>query len=97
MPNPLYLQQMLASGMGMGMGMPAPNSPAQRMAAILQAMQNPPAFVKQCFPDIPQNVINDPNQTFNYLQQTRGQVSQQQVNQAQQMAGQMIQGDGTVR
>lgn len=97
MPNPLYLQQMLASGMGMGMGTPTPNSPAQRMAAILQAMQNPPAFVKQCFPDIPQNVINDPNQTFNYLQQTRGQVSQQQVNQAQQMAGQMIQGDGTVR
>ena len=83
--------------MGMGMNMPGPNSPAQRMAAILQAMQNPPAFVKQCFPDIPQNVINDPNQTFNYLQQTRGQVSQQQVNQAQQMAGQMIQGDGTVR
>ena len=96
MPNPLYIQQMLAGRTGM-MGMPAPNSPAQRMAAVLQAMQNPQAFVKQCFPDIPQNVINDPNQTFNYLQQTRGQVSQQQVNQAQQMAGQMIQGDGTVR
>lgn len=95
MPNPLYIQQMLSGGMGMGMG--APNPAAQRMAAILQAMQNPQAFVKQCFPDIPQNVINDPNQTFNYLQQTRAQVSQQQVNQAQQMAGQMIQGDGTVR
>lgn len=93
MPNPLYIQQMLAGGMGMGM----PNSPAQRMAAILQAMQNPPAFVKQCFPDIPQNVINDPNQIFNYLQQTRNPVSQQQISQAQQMQEQMIQGDGTVR
>ncbi len=93
MPNPLYLQQMLAGGMGMGM----PNSPAQKMAAVIQAMQNPPAFVKQCFPDIPPEIMNDPNQTFNYLQQTRAQVSQQQVNQAQQMAGQMIQGDGTVR
>ena len=99
MANPLY--QMFS-----GMGAPSPSfsgnsgmqfqNPVQKMTFVMQAMANPAAFVKQQFPDIPENNQNDTNQVFNYLQQTRGQVSQEQVNQAQQMAGQ-IRGQGTVR
>ena len=62
----------------------------------LRAMMNPAAFVKQYFPDIPDNIQNDPNQVFNYLQQTRPQVTGQQIKQAQQTAGQII-GQGNVR
>ena len=103
MANPFY--QMASGMMGASQGgapahfnagvMPLQN-PAQKMASIMQALQNPVAFVRQIFPDIPENIMNDPNQVFNYLQQTRGQVSQDQIGQAQQMAGQ-IQGQGTVR
>lgn len=90
--NPLYQQLM---GVSQG-GAPSFNNPMQKVQYILQAMTNPAAFVRQQFPDIPVEIQNDPNQVFNYLQQTRGQVSQNQIQQAQQMAGQ-IQGQGTVR
>jgi hypothetical protein len=68
----------------------------QKMMAVMQAMSNPVAFVKQHFPDIPAGIQNDPNQVFQYLQQTRNPVSEQQIQQAQQMTGQII-GNGTVR
>lgn len=54
--NPLYQQFMMP----------------QRMTAMMQAMQNPAAFVRQQFPDIPAEIANDPNQILRYLQQTRG-------------------------
>ena len=96
MANPLY--QMLSGGMGPSQsGGPVFNNPVNKMMYILQAMQNPAAFVKQHFPDIPPEIANDPNQIFNYLQQTRNSVNQQQINQAQQMANQMIQGQGSVK
>ena len=47
-----------------------------RMAMAMQAMQNPVAFVKKAFPDIPPEIENDPNQFLRYLQQTRGITNQ---------------------
>lgn len=102
MPNPLY-QQLFGGApvqgtspnfLGPQMAM-RPN-PMQMMANVMKAMMNPAAFVKQNFPDIPANIQNDPNQVFQYLQQTRPQVSGQQIQEAQQAAGQII-GQGTVR
>lgn len=103
MVNPLF-QQFFGGGMP---NMPSPQSPQmpqmmpsqnpmQMMANVMRAMMNPAAFVKQYFPDIPDNIQNDPNQVFNYLQQTRPQVTGQQIQQAQQTAGQII-GQGNVR
>ena len=77
--NPLY--QMMVGG---GMGQPVPpqpfQNPLQRMQMIMQAMQNPAAFVRQQFPDIPSQIMNDPNQILSYLQQTRG-ITNQQIQQ----------------
>lgn len=52
----------------------------QRVNQIMQTMQNPAAFVKQQFPDIPDNILNDPNQILQYLQQTRN-ISNAQLQQ----------------
>ena len=92
MPNPLY--QMLQGGVSQS-GAPSFQNPVQKMQYILQAMTNPAAFVKQHFPDIPAGIQNDPRQILGYLQQTRG-ISNQQIQQAQEMAGQIM-GSGTVR
>lgn len=59
-------------------------NPMQKMSYVMQAMRNPAAFVKQFFPDIPDQISNDPNQILSYIQQTRG-VSNQQIQQLQQM------------
>lgn len=101
MPNPLYQQYFGGGVPGQGtspsfLGQQAPMNPMQKMMTVMQAMSNPVAFVKQHFPDIPDGIQNDPNQVFQYLQQTRSPVSDQQIQQAQQMAGQII-GQGTVR
>ena len=102
MPNPLY-QQLFGGAPVQGT---SPNflaqqaasrmNPMQMVAGIMQAMMNPAAFVKQRFPDIPENIQNNPNQVFSYLQQTRSPVSGQQIQEAQQQAGQII-GQGTVK
>ena len=55
----------------------------QKVNQIMQSMQNPAAFVKQQFPDIPDNILNDPNQILQYLKQTRN-ISDEQI---QQMTG----------
>lgn len=61
--------------------------PIQRMQYIMQAMQNPAAFVRQAIPDIPHEISNDPNQILTYLQRTRG-ISNEQIQQiASSMAG----------
>ena len=65
MPNPLY-QQIMGF------------APMNKMAMAMQAMQNPAAFVKNAFPDIPENIQNDPNQILGYLQRTRG-ITQQDI------------------
>ena len=46
-------------------------NPIQKANAIMQAMQNPAAFVKQAIPDIPAEIQNNPTQILQYLQQTR--------------------------
>ena len=94
MANPLY-QQLFGGGVPQ-VGFQPPMNPMQMMAQVMKAMMNPAAFVKQNFPDIPVNIQNDPNQVFNYLQQTRPQVSSQQIQEAQQMTGQIV-GQGTVK
>jgi len=47
-------------------------SPSQKAHYIMQAMSNPAAFIQEQFPDIPENMRNNPNDILNYLQQTRG-------------------------
>ena len=73
MGNPLY-QNMMQQQFGMGSN-PMQFSrmnPAQKMQMAMQAMQNPAQFVKQLFPDIPDEIMNDPAQIRQYLQKTRG-------------------------
>lgn len=103
MVNPLY-QQLFGGGAPMNgapsfMNQPSPMNPMnplQKMMAAMQAMSNPMAFVKQRFPDIPDQILVNPNQVFEYLQKTRNPVSDQQLQEAQQMTGQII-GQGSVR
>lgn len=85
--NPLY-QQLMGGGFSQ---QPASPNPMAKMQYIMQAMTNPAAFVRQRFPDIPQEISNNPQQILQYLQQTRG-LNNQQIQQAQQMAGQMFGG-----
>lgn len=65
-----------------------PMNPMQKMRMVMQAMTNPAAFVKQQFPDIPDDMLNDPNRIMQYLQQTRG-ISNQDI---QQVTAQIQQG-----
>ena len=105
MANPFYQQMMQMMNPGQSGGpvsqnpqMPAPMTfanPMQKMQYILQAMQNPAAFVRQRFPDIPEQIQNNPAQIMNYLRQTRG-ISDQQMQQVTQDAQQIV-GQGTVR
>lgn len=84
MPTPLY---------NMLMGNPAPQmrmqnnmqfmNPFQQANYIMQAMQNPPGFVKQQLPDIPDEILNDPNKILGYMQQKYG-ITNAQI---QQVAG----------
>lgn len=55
-------------------------NPMQRAGYILRALMNPSAFVKQQFPDVPDNIMNDPNQVLQYIQRTRG-ISDDQLRQ----------------
>ena len=55
-------------------------NPVQRMSYIMQAMRNPAAFMKQVFPDIPDQIQNNPNMILDYLQRTRG-ITDQQIQQ----------------
>lgn len=55
-------------------------NPLQRAQYMMWAMSHPVDFIKQHCPDIPDSIINDPNQVLSYLQQTRG-ISDQQIRQ----------------
>ena len=82
MANPLYEAMMGPRTGQVPQTAPAPSfmNPVQKMQCIMQAMQNPAAFVKQALPDIPDQIANDPNQILQYLQQTRG-ITNQQIQQ----------------
>lgn len=87
--NPLY--QMLTGGMpGAQTGNASPMSrvganPIAQIGTIMQAMRNPAGFVKNAFPDIPDQIMNDPNQIIQYLQRTRG-ITGEQIGQMIQQA-----------
>lgn len=74
--NPLY-QMLMGNQPRPQMGLA---SPIQKANAIMQALQNPAQFVRQQFPDIPDNIANDPNQILRYIQQTRN-ISNDQLSQ----------------
>lgn len=57
-------------------------SPYQKMQQVMSAMNNPAAFLKQRFPDIPDDIMYDPNQILQYLQRTRG-ITNEDINQIQ--------------
>jgi hypothetical protein len=86
----ISLYQMLNGGaqnnMPMMQQMRTPMNMYQRMGNIMQAMRNPVAFVKQSFPDIPDQISNDPNAILNYLQKTRG-ITDQQINELKMYGG----------
>lgn len=79
--NPLYNMLMGQQGFN---GVPF-QTPIQKANAIMMAMQNPAAFVRNAIPDLPAEIANDPNRILQYLQQTRG-ISNAQI---QQMMGQI--------
>lgn len=60
-------------------------NPMNMMGMLQQFRQNPMQMLLQRRMNVPQNMVNDPGAILNHLLQT-GQVSQQQVNQAYQMA-----------
>jgi hypothetical protein len=72
-------QQMPQAPMMSGMRF---QNPLQKMNYIMQAMQNPAAFVKQHIPNLPDQIANDPNQILQYMQQNMG-VTQQDIMNAQ--------------
>ena len=76
MPNPLF-QQFVN---GYSQPQMQPNNPLNRMSRFYQAMQNPQPFVMNAFPDIPNEISNDPFQILQYLQKTRN-ITNSQVQQ----------------
>lgn len=73
-----------ASGIG-----PRFMNPVQRYQYIMQALTNPAQFIRNMFPDIPNEIANDPNRVGNYLMQTRGNPTQEMVNYATQQGYQL--------
>ena len=57
-------------------------NPYQRVQQVMSAMNNPAAFIKQQFPDIPDEIMYDPNQILQYLQRTRG-ITNEDIQQIQ--------------
>ncbi len=68
--------------------MPMPINPMQKMQMVMSAMQNPGSFLKQKFPDIPDQYLNNPNLILQYLQRTRG-ITQQDIQNVQAQMPQM--------
>jgi len=60
-------------------------NPMNMMQMLQQLKANPLQMILQQRLNVPQNIANDPQAILNHLLQT-GQVSQQQVNNAYQMA-----------
>lgn len=60
-------------------------------ALFQQFMGNPSQMMNRA--NIPQNIANDPNAIIQHLMST-GKMSQQQYNQLQQMANNLVKGNG---
>ena len=61
------------------------NNPMNILQAVQQFKQNPMQMFMQRRMNVPQNMMNDPQKIINHLLQT-GQISQDQLNAAYQMA-----------
>ena len=57
------------------------SNPIQKLNYIMQVMRNPAAFVKQNIPGIPDQILNDPNQILQYMQEHCG-VTQEDIQRA---------------
>lgn len=71
------MSQSIFQAAGIGVPQPpqqnvAPTNPFQKAQMVMQAMTNPAAFMKRMYPDIPNEIMNDPNRVMQYMQQTRG-------------------------
>lgn len=66
---------------------PQQMNPMQQAQYIMNAMRNPVAFVQEQFPDVPENLRNNPDAVLNYLAQTRGNQFIQQIQQISGMNG----------
>ena len=62
-------------------------NPIQQANYIMQAMKDPAAFIQDQFPDVPENIRNNPNDVLNYLQQTRGNKLMQDIQRISVMNG----------
>lgn len=78
--NPLYNMLMGQQNMPMQMPSFAYQNPIQKANYIFQALSNPVSFVKQQFPDIPENISSDPDKILRYLQETRH-ITNDQISQ----------------
>lgn len=58
----------------------------QQVSEIMKAVTNPAQFAKSQFPDIPDDIINNPQAILGYLQQTRG-IGNAQLQQILQQYG----------
>lgn len=70
-PYPVYSVPQ-ASGMQQMPGAGQFLNPFQKMQRVMSVMNNPAAFLKERFPDIPDEIMHDPNRILQYLQQTKG-------------------------
>ena len=66
---------------------PRQMNPMQQAQYIMNAMRNPVVFVQEQFPDVPENIRNNPDAVLNYLAQTRGNQFIQQMQQVSGMQG----------
>lgn len=62
-------------------------NPMQQMSYVMNAMRDPAAFILEQFPDVPENIRNNPNEVLAYLQQTRGNKFVQDVMRISGMSG----------
>ena len=63
------------------------SNPMQQAQYIMNAMANPAAFVREQFPDVPENIRNNPDSVLQYLQKTRGEKFTQMMQQVSGMYG----------
>lgn len=62
-------------------------NPVQQAQYIMNAMRNPAAFIQEQFPDVPEDIRNNPNDVLNYLQKTRGNKLMQDIQRISVMNG----------
>ena len=62
-------------------------NPVQQAQYIMNAMRNPVAFIQEQFPDVPEDIRNNPNDVLNYLQKTRGNKLMQDIQRISVMSG----------